>query len=396
MSIFSRLLGFEIKKHFLSPWLLLFLAALLLLNGWQLSREYKEATKATANCEALYVEFYARWKGPITAEKVADLMTIYGPLKAKSDMQVLSRLPGSGTYLDTEEEDYRFFSKQFAEEMEYDYLYVNRAAEICTNAKALADAYAQKGNRFVAAKNKAMMEAFTGRSISDFSDTRYIEVWFSYDFSSLLVLLLCLLGLGPMFVSEREAGMYMLQRTARHGGSTTVAAKLTAATGYMLLLCGLFYAEDFLVLQVLSGHAEALRSPVYAIPLLRTTRLNMTIGQFVLWLSSLKTLGILACGWLILLLSCLCRRVLGAYLGSIGAMIALILLQEFALARPWLKLWNPVELLLSRELVWNASYVDFFGFPVPLDCFVLAGNCFVLMVLFGAVLLCNPGRRPRR
>ncbi len=394
MKTFLRLLSFEIKKNFLSPWLLLFLLVMLLVNAWQLGQQYDRATNAVAGHEDLYEEFYSRWKGPITPEKVAEVMAIYGPLRQKCNTQTISYLPGSGTYLDTEYEDYRFFAKEFAEEMEYDYLYVNRAIDICANAKQLSAVH--ENNSCQAAKNEAIAKAFAGRKIPDFADTRYIEVWLHYDFSSLLVLLLCLLGLGTVFVTERETQMYMLQRTAKLGGGATVAAKLIAASGYMLLVCALFYTEDFAVLQYLSGHREALDSPVYAIPLLRTTRLNMTIGRFVLVFSAAKTLGILACGWMILLVSCLCRRVLGAYISSIGTMMALTLLQEVSLGQTWLKWFNPMEAVMVRELIWNASYVELFGRSIPLDVFVLAGIGLTLVLLFLAVLRCNPGCRARR
>ncbi len=396
MKAFLCLLGFEVKKNFASPCLLVFLAALLLVNGWQLKQKYARATAAVAGHEALYEEFYSRWNGPITPEKIGDVMAIYGPLREKDIQRTISYHPGSGTYLDTEFADFLFFGKQFAQEMEYDYLYGNRAMAICRNAQLLEEVFREAGNGYALAKAEAAGRAFAGRQIPNFADTRYLEVWLNHDFSSLLVLLMCLFGLGTVFVTERETGMYMLQRTARFGGSTTVAAKLTASTVYMLVVCLLFYAQDFGVLQLLSGHREALGSPVYAIPPLRTTRLNMSVGEFVLWLTAVKTLGILACGWGILLLSCLCRRVLSVYIASIGSIAALSLLQEYALLRPGLKWFNPMELLLGRELVWNATYVNLLGKPVALDIFVLLGTAAVLGSLFGAVLWCNPGKAERR
>ncbi len=396
MKAFLRLLGFEVKKNFASPWLLVFLAALLLVNGWQLKQKYDRTTAAVAGHEALYEEFYSRWKGPITPEKVGDVMAIYGPLREKEIQRTISYHPGSGTYLDTEFDDFRFLGEQFAQEMEYDYLYGNRAVEVCQKAQTLGEVFRQAGNDYELAKTEVTGQAFALRQIPNFADTRYLEVWLSYDFSSLLVLLMCLFGLGTVFVTERETGMYMLQRTARFGGSATVAAKLTASTLYMLIICLLFFAQDFWVLQLLSGHREALSSPVYAIPLLRATRLNMSLGEFVIWLSAVKTLGVLGCGCWTLLLSCLCRRVLSTYLASIGSMVALSLLQEYALLRPGLKWFNPIELLLGRELVWNATYINLLGKPIALDTFVIAGTAVTLGLIFGAVLWCNPGRTERR
>lgn len=168
-SSFLRLLAFEWRKNFLSPWLLIFTAALLLLNGWKLTVEYSKKTEEFASIDRIYEDFYAQWSGSITAEKIESLMEVYGPLE---DFGSLSFVPGSGTYADTEMGDHRFIFSNFYNEIKYDYLYVNQAIEIAQRAEALTDL------RPEAAKEA---ELFRGRSIPQFADTRYIEVWLTHD-----------------------------------------------------------------------------------------------------------------------------------------------------------------------------------------------------------------------
>lgn len=393
---FLRLLGFEIKKNFLSPWMLVFLAVLLFANGWRLQTEYAKDTQGTAGISWLYETCYDRWQGTITPEIIQDLMSVYGPLNEKEENWTLSNAPGTGTWLDSEEQDWRFLYSQFAEEMKYDYLYVNRAIGIAERAQELSTFYAQAGNRYEAAKNQAIAEAFRGRRISDFTDTRYIETWLNHDYSSMLVSVLCLFGLCTVFVTERETQMYMLQRTAKLGGGATVAAKLTASALFILVVCTLFYGQDFLVLQLLSGHAEALGSPIYAIPALRATGLNMTIGQFILWHSAVKSFGVLGICCVILLLSCLCRRVLTTFVTGFGAILGFALLQEFSQVRPLVKWFNPMELIMVREMICNITFVDIFGIPVRLEYFVLLGIAVTTVLLVLGVLRRNPGRVERR
>lgn len=392
---FLRLLGFEIKKNFLSPWMLVFLAALLLTNGWRIQEEYARDTRRTAGIEPLYESFYERWRGTVTPEKIRDLMTLYGPLDEKAERMELSVQPGTGTWLSSEQDDWAFLRFQFAEEMEYDYLYVNRAAGITARAQKLSELCAQAGNRYEAAKNQKIAQAFYGRSIPAFADTRHIETWLAHDFSSLLVSFLCLFGLCTVFVTEQETEMYMLQRTARLGGGATVAAKLTASALFVLAVCVLFYGQDYLTLQLLSGHFEALASPVYAIPALRATGLRMTVGQFILWHSAVKSLGVfgMACG--ILLLSCLCRRVLTAFAAGFGMILGLALLQEFSQLRPLLKWFNPMESIMVRELLENITFVNVFGIPVRLEHFVLLGMAVTVALLVLGILRWNPGRVER-
>ena len=383
-SCFLRLLAFEWRKNFLSPWLLIFTAVLLLLNVWKLYDEYSKKTAEFAAIDHIYEDFYAQWSGPITAEKIESLMDVYGPLE---DFSSLSFTPGSGTYTDTESGDHRFIFSNFYNEMKYDYLYVNRAIEITQRAEALAEL-----------RPEGLSEAklFQGRSIPQFADTRYIEVWLNHDYSAMLVLLLSLFGLCTVFVTERETQMYMLQRTTRNGGAATAGAKLTASSMYMALLCLLFFGEDFLILQLLSGHWKALSSPVYAIRALEVTPLGMTIGGFLLWSGLVRTLGILGCGWMILLASSLMKRVLTAFGGGLAAVMAMVVLQENCRTRVWLKWFNPMELVMVRELVDDTDFVTILGQPILLHHFVIAGVVLTILVLTVLILRFQPGQRERR
>lgn len=395
-SSFFRLLGFEWKKNFLNPWMLLFLIVLLAVNGWKLHTEYQQKTAEFSAYDGIYEDFYSRWSGTITTENVQELMTIYGLLAEKEETMSLDFTDGSGAYTYSEYGDYRFFFSQFANEMEYDYLYVNQAIGITQEARELATFYENIGNSYKAAESQAFAQTFQKRVVSQFADTRYLEVWLNHDYSSMLIILMCLFGLCTVFVTERETEMYMLQRTAKLGSGMTVAAKLTASMLFLALVCVLFYGEDFLVLQLLSGHWEALSSPVYAIRNLEATPLNMNIGQFVLWSGGVKALGMIGVGCVILLASCLCKRVLTTFVAGFGGIMAMVVLQEFCRTRYHLKWLNPMELVMVREIVTDTAFVNILDQPVPLYLFVIAGVLVTVAVMVLGILRFNPGRMERR
>lgn len=393
---FLRLLGFEWKKNFLNPWILLFLVALLLVNSWKLSAEYRKKTAEFASYDSVYQNFYDQWSGTITVEHIWELMEIYGPLMEKEESMNIDFEEGSGVYTNSEYGDYEFFFSQFENEMEFDYLYINEAIGIVEDAKELAEFYRGIGNSYKTAESEAFARVFQYRVISQFADTRYIEVWLNHDYSSMLIVLLSLFGLCTVFVTERETEMYMLQRTSKLGSGMTVAAKLTASTMFILLICILFYCEDFLVLQILSGHSEALDSPIYAIRNLEATPLNMTVGQFVLWSGGIKILGMLGCAAFILLCSCLCRHVLTTFISGFGGIMILVILQEFCRTRVGLKWFNPIELIMAREIVTDTVFVNVFGIPIHLFEFVIIGVLLTTAVMVLAILRFNPGRMERR
>ena len=384
LASFFRLLSFEWRKNFMSPWLLIFTVLLLCLNAWKLNSEYTKKTAEFSASDSAYEELYARWSGTITAEKIAELMEIYGPLE---NIGALSSALGSGTYTDTEFSDYRFIFSNFYNEMKYDYLYVNRAIEITERAESLSQ---------LDPKYDAVGDLFQGRKISQFADTRYLEVLLEHDYSAMLVLLLTLFGLCAVFVSEKESQMFMLQRTTRNGGATTVAAKLVASTLYIILLCVLFFGEDFLVLQLLSGHYEALSSPIYALRSMEATPLNMSIGRFILWSGVIRTIGMIGCGCLILLTSCLTKRVLTSFGIGFIVLISMVALQENCRTRMWLKWFDPMELLMVRELINNTNYTNVFGVPMLTHIFVIFGMFVTILSVTLLILRFQPGRQERR
>lgn len=392
---FPRLVGYELRKAFGSPWMLAFLVLLLLTNLWKLKDEYDKKTAFRQTYAPVYEDFYGRWKGEILPENVQELMAIYGPLQTKMENMIISGAYDPDAYTYSEETDLTFFESLFQLEMKYDYLYQNRAAEIVNQANALADFYARVGNDYEAKKNLDMAASFAGRQIGDFADTQWVEVWLNHDYSAMLVLLLAIFGLSSVFVMERETEMYMLLRTTRRGGGTTMAAKSLASLLYLFLICLLFFGSDALMLGLLSGHGEALGNPVYAIRLLENTPLTMTIGTYLLWATAVKSLGMVACGMIVLLLSCLCKKVLFAFLGSLGVLFLLVLLQEIAAARTALRWFNPLELVMVRDLTREISYVNLLGQPVQVYGFVLGGVILVMVLLAGAILRFNPGNMER-
>lgn len=389
------LVGFELRKSSLSPWMLVFLVGLLLVNAWKLQDSYMARTQGWAKYEDVYLEFYDRYSGPITVENIRELVEIYHPLQEKRKSRTLSTAHDPNAYTDSEEMDERFFRSLFYSELYYDYLYQNEAIDTAERADRLAELYSGVGNTFEAEKNRATAAAFQGRRIPYFGDTRHYEVLLSYDYSAMLVLLLCLFGLSGVFVTEKETEMEMLLRTTRRGGASTVAAKLTASLLFILMVCALFFTEDFWVLQLLSGRYEAINDPVYALRFFEITPLTMTIGQYFIWAAVRKTLGVLCCGCIILLISCLTRRSLAAFLASFAALLVGVLLQEFGGGMTALKWCDPMELVIVRETVNQNAFVNLFGHAVQLHVFITGGICLTIALLCAGILYCNRGRTGR-
>lgn len=386
---FGALVAYECRKSFWNIWMLVFFLILLVANGWKLQNVYAQKLSRWSQYPSVYDTFYARYVGEITPEKVTDLMSIYAPLQAKAEYFTLSNAYSPEAYTYSEEEDYDFFSLMFFHEMQYDYLYGNEAIRIVSNAEELTHFYSEVGNNFEVHKNRQIAYGFTNRSIPMFADTRGYEVLLYYDYSAMLVLMLIIFGLSGVFVTEQETEMYMILRSTKNGSGATVAAKLTAATMLIMLLCCVFFIQDFVTIYLSSGRNEALRSPVYALRFFETTPLNMTVWQYFLWAGCIKALGMLACGCVILLLSSLCKSVLMTFFSSIGTLLIAVVLQEICYSRYDFKWFNPLELVMIRNLVTEDVFVNVFGYAVRLYVFVIMGILLLMALLIAGILCAN-------
>lgn len=386
---FLRLVGFECRKTFFTPWMLVFIAALLIFNGWKIRDSYHRRIGSWSEYQAQYDECYQAYSGIITAEKVEQLMTVYAPLEAKYLDWSISYEYDPNAYIYSEAMDEEFYRTLFVTEMKYDYFYQNEAYRIASNAAQLSRLYESRGNTFEAAKNRRIAEDFRDRRIGEFTDTRGYEVLLEYDYSVMLVLLLCIFALCGVFVTERETDMYMLLRTTRRGSGSTVAAKLTAAVMFAVAMCALFFGQDFLSVYFSSAHNEALACPVYALRALEATPLNMTVGSYFLWAGVMKTVGILGCCCIILLISSLLRQILGVFISAFSVLVCCVAWQEFSGSLWGLRWLNPAELLIPRDLIAADVFINIFSVPVRAVTFVGAGVAAAAAAMICGILYCS-------
>ena len=386
---FFRLVGYECRKAFLNPGMLIFFAALLLFNGWKIRDSYNLKVQEWRDYQVQYTETYGKYSEIITADKIMELRAVYDPLKAKAETLTLNYEYDPAAYTYSEGMDERFYRTLFYTELQYDYLYQNETYRIRENALGLADFYEDIGNSFEAAKNRQIAADFSGRVIPAFADTRGYEVLLSYDYSAMLVLLFSIFALCGVFVTERETDMYMLLRTTKNGSGSTVAAKLTAAMLFVIVTCAVFFGQDFLSIYFASPRNEALQSPVYALRAMESTPLNMTVGQYFLWAGAVKTLGIWACCTMILLISSLFKQTLGAFFTSLALLLGGVALQEFCGGKVAFRWFNPLELVISRELVYRDIFVNVFGMPVRQYIFQLASIAAVTAAVILGIRYCS-------
>lgn len=397
MSKWICLTGYEFRKLFGSRAVLLLILALLAVNGYQIHQVQQERDVMLRNelYPQVYEEMHERYAGEITADKIAELLTIYRPLQEAVERRLGYADYDPDSYTGNVGSDEYFFARFFVDEMEYDYLYQNYAYGIVRRALTNMTFYEEKGNLYEYEKNARIAEDFYGRRIDTFAYTGMFFHYLPYDFSVLLVLIICLFGMAGVFVTEKETEMSMLLATSRNGGRKTAAAKLTASFLFCCLVCVLFWLEDFALFSAFfrSGW-EAAASPLYALASFQNTPLRLTIGEFSLVMCVLKTLGVWGCCTLYLLLSSLCRSTLIPYIGGLCLTAALLYGQAGSLYDVRRKCFNPLELADGNGLFSRARYVNLLGQPVRMYWPVIGSVIIGSLLLCGLLLWGNRRRRP--
>jgi len=371
-----KLIGFESRKHFIKPSILIALLVFSLVSVGKIYGTYAENSLFSRGCnmqqsiqiKQLYWGFYNDYSGKITPDKIERLLDIYRPIEAKvADLTASTRTDDPDTFTGNVYTDYHFLRLCYVLPMQYDYLYQSYAGKVVLAAKENIRFYSSVSNRYESRKNALIAECFSGRKVGTFAFTEMYQYYLNYDFSSFLALLLCVYGLVGVFVSEKQTEMDALLLTTQYGGAKTVAAKLLSSALFVMGICTWFWLLDFLSFSAVFGSFAGFMAPLYAVKNFADTPLNLSLGQYALFSCTLKTAGMLALGAGILLVSSLFKNALFPFIISLSGAFGLIFWQgEFMNSgHLWAKLVNPFVLMVNRELFRKAEFANLFGLPVP-------------------------------
>ncbi|GAB6989715.1 ABC transporter permease [Paenibacillus pini] len=380
------LIGYEWRKHFLK-WTIVFAVAVFsILNVLKIySIHGGNSLLADSSWKELYSQMYGQFEGKITDEKIGKLMKIYRPLEQQTaDHTASTTYRNSNTQLSNVYEDFNFYRWSYVNPMKYAYDYKAYAHAVVTTANENIIFFKSLNNGYEARKNAAVAELFQGRTITNFSYTEMYQYYVQYDFSSFLVLLICLYGLMSVFLSEKETEMDTLLLTTKAGGAKTVWAKLLASSLFICSICLWFWLIDFVAYSWIYASWDAASSPIYVLEEYIHSALNVSLGQYAALSAVLKTFGMLFFGLAFLALSYLFRNALVPFIIGLLALFGCISLQEAYMdsGHILVKTMNPFVLVVNRELFHKAEYIPLWGYPFP--SYIVA---LLFSILWGTIFL---------
>lgn len=368
----KRLIRYELSKLCFRRAVLLTLLVFSILNLFKIQNIYQSYSYLTngtgeQSWNTVYWQLYPQLSGIITGDKIETLMERYRPLEeATADLTASTAIDNPDTMTGNLYSDYNLLDKYYVRPMKYFYNYKEMATQIAERGRNNSTQFQAMGNQFEASKNAVIYHTFAQREISAFGYTEMYNYLVNYDFSTVLMILLCLYAVTTVFVKEKETQMNLLLLTSSGGGYMTCAAKLISVSVFSVGIAIWFSLLDFIGFCLAFHTVEGGNLPIYAINNFANSPLNMTLFQYILLSAAVKALGMWTLCMGILAFSMKWKTALFPFAINLSVVLALIFQGVSCqfYSNTWEKVWNPYVLLVNRTLFANTEFINCLGYPV--------------------------------
>lgn len=280
------------------------------------------------------------------------------------------------TYTGYEYGDYEIFREVY-NGLDYAYHYSENIRPVIEKAEKNLTLF-QKGDPEYAFAEKTV-KRYSERSISAYYDTAGCEEYFSYDFSTLLVLLFLLFALSPIFSEEKELGTEPLLLSTPRGKREVGKYKILTAVLVSVLTGLVFFVTDFLCFNVFCG-LEGFSNPLYSIPDFIYTPFRGSIFEYILITFLMKSMGYILFCFVFLLLSEKLSKSLFSLLGSAAVIIALVIYNDVS-SNGAMKMLSPLSVLIPRLFFESPESMFYAKYAVIV--FVLLAAAVTLLLIYG-------------
>lgn len=194
---------------------------------------------------------------------------------------------------------------------------------------------------------------------------------------TLLAICLCLI------TDEKDKGLFALIKCTKNGTGRTIAAKLAALFVLVLFVNTLVFTSSAAFAQASYGLGDLSR-PVQSLPAMIGATLRLSVGQYLLLLFAVKTIGLAVVGMVILLFTQLSRHPILSIAGTIllaVASVCILLLIPATSGLNWLRVLNAACLVEPNRVLGQYCNLNLFGYPVGSIPVFLAFTVFLLLLM---------------
>lgn len=357
-----KLFCYEIKKNVLKLPLLFLLLGLAAVNLYKIRETVRYEgsegyTIIMKGEESPFQKMGSEFYGEINPELIAKI-------QAYSDK--MGAIIASGNY-DTENASDEFYTGyaygdnnvigEIKEAVREAYMYPNSIAELKQRADKCIEFFDGK-NEYEVRKNELLKTMFNGRKINVYGGYEAVSLYFDYEFSSFVIMIIMIFVFSVAFSNEMLTGTDKIIKSSGRAGGIFWAKHFTMYA-FAAVLTILFSLADILYFGRFYG-LGFLDQPLYTIPDYRFEPYNITIIDAIALSCLFKTLALIFVGEIIMLISSFTKN-LGAAMticfAVIGAMIfANGYIPEFA---------SPFTLFSAEKMLGEFKCLNVFGYPVP-------------------------------
>lgn len=354
-----KIVYYEMRKSWLKVSTIIFLLIFLGLNHFRLNDFCRSYYKTYGNFQEPYFRLYETVCGEITEEKLNPFKIRAGELETEIMTQTYSTEYNPEKYIYTgyAHGDFSLYSLMISPEISYAATYANTSNQIAAKAAESYNFYKEMGNDYESRKNAMIYNLYSNRGISEYRVTNWANAYFSYDFSSLLCIVLLILGLSSSFTGERESGMNQLI-SAYGKTKSTVISKVVSSAIFCLILTIIFTVSDLIAVNRFLVIKD-INMPLCSAELFELTPFNFTFIEAVFVCAGLRFLGLFAIALLVMAISKITPNTIAATVSSFAAVMVLILLSLISDS-----LINPIGLLTPKSYLEKFRVIDLFGRPV--------------------------------
>ncbi len=354
-----KIVYYEMRKSWLKISTFIVLVILTVLNfiqadgtcGTYYNKTYGKRGEA-------YFTLYNTVCGEITEEKIAPFRERANWLNNEvSDMVFSSEYRPDLYYTGYIFGDFNLYNVDIAPEISYAATYPNISDKIASNAAECFHFYKNVGNDHEAEKYAMAYEMYQDRQIPEYRATYWTNLFFNHEFSSLLCVIMLVLGSANSFTNERESGMLQIICSSGKTKSTTLA-KIASAAMYCLFLSVYFTAADLAAANIILG-VDGLDMPLYSAKMFQNTPFSFSFAETILLWTAAKFFALFVVDLTIIFISKISPNTIVSFVLSFGIVLVLIFLTAVSKS-----ILDPFNIIVPTALAEDFSVVNIFGQPV--------------------------------
>lgn len=377
-----KLVYFEMRKSWLKVPIVILIIFLTIINIYKIRCDFIVINNDTGSEDFIRNSKFGLYedtlKGKVTNEKIEFIKNTSDSLSEEVKGFTFSKQYDENRYTGYVFGDYRLFDGTLKDIFRYIVQYPNISNSISNKAYENIAFYKEHNNIYESRKNNKIYNAYAGRKLDSFYLTQGSKVFFSYDFSCLLILLLIIVTACQSFSKEYESKMDILISTSS-GMKSTVISKCISSIFFCGAISIYFSIIDLLTINYFYN-LEGLTSPIYSLSSFATSPFTGSVLSIILYVLLVRFIIYVFLSFLVMLISYIFKKSIVSVIVSFIIFCGLIYAQEF-----YSNIFNPTQLLSIRKYISEFNCVNIFNYPVYT---VNAGMfiCIVYCILISSLL----------